>query len=214
VTPFFWIRWTLRLLALVLLAALVYLVSVAVRVWHTGVSDATPRHADAIVVLGASQYDGRPSEVFATRLSHARDLFLRGVASRIITVGGSIPGDRYSEAGAGQSWLVQHGVPQERILPLAVGRDTLQSVRAVDATFERRGWHSAVLVTDPWHEFRSRAMADAQGIDASTSPTTSGPVATESLGATVHYIARETLGYVYWRVTRNDAVHGTSSTGT
>jgi len=182
---------------------------VAVHVWWVARHDDRPR-SDAIVVLGASQYNGRPSAVFAARLDHAKALYDAHVAPRIITVGGKQPGDVFTEARAGQNYLVAHGVPADAILPVESGRDTLQSVRAVSDTFEGRGWHSAVIVTDPWHCLRARTMARDEGIVAETSPERTGP-ATDSRRTEVRYIWRETVAYIYYSIFGNDNVHSTGA---
>jgi uncharacterized SAM-binding protein YcdF (DUF218 family) len=204
-----WVRWILRIvLALVGLTVLVagY---VAGHIMWVANHDSRPR-SDAIVVLGASQYNGRPSPVFAARLEHAKALYDAHVAPRIVTVGGNQPGDVTTEAQAGQDYLVAHGVPSDAILPVRTGRDTLQSMRAVAAAFRDHGWKSAVLVTDPWHCLRARSMARDSGIDASTSPEHTGP-AVGSVTTDIHYIARETLAYVYYSLFGDDNVHSTGA---
>jgi uncharacterized SAM-binding protein YcdF (DUF218 family) len=185
-----------RILAAVVLLPVVVFLGTAARVWWVARQDAHPR-SDAIVVLGASQFDGRPSTVFRSRLDHALHLWEEGVAPRIVTVGGGRPGDRFTEAAAGARYLQEHGVTA--VLAVPKGSDTLQSLRAVDEAFKSRGWHSAVIVTDPWHSLRSRRMAQDLGIDAHTSPTRTGP-AVRTRGTEVRYIARETAAYLYYRV--------------
>ena len=185
-----------RLIALVLLLAFAVVGGTAARVWWVARQDDRPR-ADAIVVLGASQFDGRPSAVLRARLDHAKELYDAGVAPRVVTVGGGRPGDRFTEAEAGANYLEGKGV--EGVVAIGVGSDTLRSLKAMDARFEQEGWDSAVLVTDPWHSLRSRRMAQDLGIEAATSPARSGPaVATRS--TEVRYIARETAAYLYYRV--------------
>jgi uncharacterized SAM-binding protein YcdF (DUF218 family) len=154
---------------------------------------------DTIVVLGASQFDGRPSAVFRARLDHAITLYQDGVAPYVVTVGGSQPGDRFSEAAAGRNYLVSHGVPRDQVTAVGVGNDTLSSLRAAAAVLHDRGWHGAVLVTDPWHELRSRRIAEDVGIDAATSPARSGP-AVHTRGTEIHYVARETMAFLYYRM--------------
>lgn len=182
--------------ALVLVVALV-LAGTAADVWWTARTD-DRQHTDAIVVLGASQYDGRPSAVLASRLDHARALFRDGVAPRILTVGGAAPGDRYTEAQSGEAYLRKHGVDRTRVLAIGKGRNTLQSLQALDSVMTARGWRSVTLVTDPWHSLRSRTMARDLGLTAQTSPTRKGPsVRTRETEA--RYIARETAAYLYYR---------------
>jgi uncharacterized SAM-binding protein YcdF (DUF218 family) len=208
-TPLSWVRWSLRIFFGLLLGAVVVVTYVAGHIWWVARQDSAPR-SDAIVVLGASQFDGRPSQVFAARLDHAIELFRRGVAPRIVTVGGNQPGDRFTEARAAQNYLVANGVDADAVLPVETGQDTLQSMRAVARTFDTRGWHSAVLVTDPWHCLRARTMARDAGIEAETSPERTGP-AVDSRGTEARYIARETVAYIYYSIFGNDNVHSTGA---
>jgi uncharacterized SAM-binding protein YcdF (DUF218 family) len=192
-----------RLVALVLLAVLAVLGGTAARVWWVARQDARPV-SDAIVVLGASQFDGRPSAVFRARLDHAADLYDAGVAPVVVTVGGGQPGDRTTEGAAGAAYLSGKGV---KALAVGEGSDTLQSLRALDRVYAERGWRTAVLVTDPWHSLRARRMATDLGLDAVTSPTRSGP-AVQTRSTELRYIARETAAYLYYR-----AFHRSSDAG-
>jgi uncharacterized SAM-binding protein YcdF (DUF218 family) len=184
-----------RLVAALLLVAVLVVGGTASRVWWVARQDSHP-HSDAIVVLGASQYDGTPSSVFRARLLHARQLFDEGVAPRVVTVGGGAPGDRFTEAESGARFLRERGVT---VVAVGTGRNTLQSLQAVEQEFGRQGWRSAVLVTDPWHELRSRRMATDLGIRATTSPTRTGP-AVRDRGTELRYVLRETAAYLYYRV--------------
>ncbi|MDQ1697475.1 MAG: hypothetical protein QOJ03_2828 [Frankiaceae bacterium] len=208
-TPLFWLKWTLRVFFGLLLGATLIVVFVAGHIWWLARHDSHPR-SDAIVVLGASQFNGTPSAVFAARLDHAKALYDAHVAPRIITVGGKLAGDEFTEARAGQNYLVSHGVPSDAILPVESGNDTLQSVRAVSEQFKARGWQTAVIVTDPWHCLRARTMARDAHIDAQTSPERTGP-AVNSRGTEVRYITRETIAYIYYSIFGNDNVHSTGA---
>ena len=159
--------------------------------------DRTP--TDAVVVLGAAQFDGRPSPVLEARLAHAGELYREGVAPHVVTVGSNQPGDRTTEAAVGTEWLVAAGVPRTDVTAVPVGHDTLSSLIAVAHLMASRGWTSATLVTDPAHEARSLAMARALGISAHGSPTRSG----SGSSLTVEYVVRETEGLLYfWLVER------------
>jgi uncharacterized SAM-binding protein YcdF (DUF218 family) len=185
-----------RILAVLVLLPVLVLAGTAARVWWVARQDDRP-HSDAIVVLGASQFDGRPSAVFRARLDHAAALFHDGVAPRIVTVGGGRTGDRFTEAEAGKRYLATQGV--SAVVAVGVGGDTLQSLKAVAVVYDRQGWKSAVLVTDPWHSLRSRRMAQDLGIRAATSPTRTGP-ANASRSTEARYVARETAAYLYYRL--------------
>lgn len=193
-----WFRWARRLVALLLLAVVVVLGVTAFRVWYVARSD-DRTHRQVIIVLGASQFDGRPSEVFQARLDHAEALYRAGIAPRIITVGGGRSGDRFTEGAAGRNYLVAHGVPPSAAIAVGTGSDTLLSLQAVAKTMKRDGWHTAVLVTDPWHELRCQAMATDQGLTVGTSPSRAGP-AVRTRGTEARYIARETAAYLYYKL--------------
>ena len=185
----------LRLVGVLTASVLLVILATAARVWWVARDDNHPR-SDAIVVLGASQFDGRPSAVFRSRLDHARALYDQGVAPRVVVLGGGALGDRTTEGASGAAYLTARGVTS---VAVGEGRDTLQSMRALDRVFQARSWHSAVLVTDPWHSLRSLRMAGDLGIRATSSPTRSGP-SVRTRGTEVHYIARETGAYLYYRL--------------
>ncbi|KQX70020.1 hypothetical protein ASD06_00240 [Angustibacter sp. Root456] len=188
------------LLVGVLLLAVVVLAVTAVRVVRQGRSD-DARQADAIVVLGAAQFDGRPQEYLVARLQHAQDLYESGTAPRIVTLGGKQPGDRFTEGQAGRAWLVDHGVPASDVVAVGEGNDTLESIQAAAELFDRKGWHDAVVVTDPWHELRSTTMLRDAGVTAYGSPTSTGP-SVAGLGVKVRYVGRETVAYLAYELSR------------
>jgi uncharacterized SAM-binding protein YcdF (DUF218 family) len=193
---FFAFRWLRRAVTAVVLACLLVLVGTAATVWWVARQDDRPT-SDAIVVLGASQFDGRPSSVFEARLEHAKALFEDGVAPRVVTVGGGRPGDRTTEAESGARYLEQRGVDA---VAVPEGRDTLESLEAVEGLFVERGWGSAVLVTDPWHVLRSQTMARDLGLTVESSPTRAGP-SVRTRGTQFRYIVRETAAYLYYQAT-------------
>lgn len=179
------------------------------RVWQVARTD-DRRAADIVVVLGAAQYDGRPSSILQARLDHAARLYREGVAPTVVTVGGRRAGDAFTEAQAGEHYLVQAGLPDAAVLAVDAGSDTLTSLRAVASAASERGWHSAVIVSDPWHSLRARTMARDAGLSAWTSPTRRGPVV-QTRQTQARYILRETAGMLYYRLTHAPAE--TPSTG-
>ena len=183
-----------------LLLLVVALVLTAATVVQHGRSD-DARRADAIVVLGAAQFDGRPQEYLVARLQHARDLYESGTAPRIVTLGGKQPGDRFTEGEAGRRWLVDHGVPASDVVAVGEGNDTLESIQAAADVFDRNGWGSAVVVTDPWHELRSTTMLRDAGITSYGSPTRTGP-SVAGTAVKVRYVARETVAVMAYEVSR------------
>lgn len=147
--------------------------AVSVLVWS---SRDEARPAQAIVVLGAAQYAGKPSPVLRARLDHALDLWNRHLASLLILTGGTGSGDTTSEAAVGRKYAKKHGVPDSAILVENEGRTTSESMRAVAGMLEVRGLQSALLVSDPFHMLRLRILARRFGFTPYTSPTRTSPI--------------------------------------
>ena len=145
------------------------------QVWSAARSDGA-RPADAIVVLGAAQYDGRPSPVLRARLDHAAGLYAKGIAPTVVVTGGRADGDRFTEASASARYLHTRGVPDEAILREVDGRNSWESLAASARFLKRRGITDVVLVSDPFHAARIKAMAKDLGLDAATSPTRTSPI--------------------------------------
>ncbi|EHY91072.1 hypothetical protein SacazDRAFT_04223 [Saccharomonospora azurea NA-128] len=189
----------------IVLVGLLIVGGTAFRVWHVARADERPA-ADAIVVLGAAQYNGRPSEIFQARLAHAQQLYEQGVAGVIVTTGGMADGDTFTEADAGANWLRGQGVPAGALLSVGEGNDTLRSIRAAADVIKSRGWSDVVIVSDPWHSLRAGIMAEDSGLTVATSPTHSGPIV-QTRSTQARYILRETAALLYYRVSKNPADH-------
>ncbi|MDT7703444.1 MAG: hypothetical protein QOJ30_5769 [Pseudonocardiales bacterium] len=196
-------RWIRRLLVGTVLMAVIIVGGTAFRVWQVARVDGD-RPVDAVVVLGAAQYDGEPSPVLAARLRHALALYQDGLAPRIVTVGGKQAGDLYTEAEAGRRYLTARGVPAAAIDMVDEGTDTLGSLKSVATRAGQEGWSSVLVVSDPWHSLRARTMARDAGLDAWTSPTRSGPVV-QTRETQARYIFRETGALLYYRLTHASA---------
>lgn len=177
-TPVLRRRWPRRVglgaAALALLAIGYYGVTLY-QVHATGRSDQA-RRVDAIVVLGAAQYDGRPSPQLAARLDHAADLWALGLADVVVVTGGNQPGDRFTEAGASAMYLADSGVPGDSILQESEGHSTYASLDGVATILRERGQFRVLLVTDPFHSLRARLIAQELGLVAYVSPTRTSPV--------------------------------------
>jgi uncharacterized SAM-binding protein YcdF (DUF218 family) len=191
-----------RLFARLVIAGLIAGIAIggyaAYRIWDQGNRDErTP--ADAIVVMGAAQYDGRPSPVFAARLDHAIALYHDGVASRLIVTGGKREGDRTTEAASARSYAIEHGVPENAILSEDASRTTLQSIRRVAALMRDKDIGSAVFVSDPSHLLRVLRMASDEGINGYGSPTRPSPLERDPLArvdAIVHELGALAVYFV------------------
>jgi vancomycin permeability regulator SanA len=203
-----WWMWLVRAVLAVVVAIVITAMVTVGEVWWVGRQDHRPA-ADAVIVLGASQYNGRPSAVFAARLDHAAELYRSGVAPKVITVGGRLPGDQYTEAQAGANYLARQGVPRSALLAVPEGSDTLLSLSAAAGEMNVRSLHSAVLVTDRWHSLRSVAIARDLGLAAATSPATTGP-ANRGVSTQVRYIVREAVGYRFYQLFHRPSPTGVS----
>jgi uncharacterized SAM-binding protein YcdF (DUF218 family) len=147
------------------------------------------RPADAIVVMGAAQYDGRPSPVFAARLDHAIALYHAGIAPTLVVTGGKADGDRTTEAASARAYAIARGVPPDAILSEDLSRTTRESIHSVGKLLRDHDLTNAVFVSDRPHMLRVLRMAADDGIAAWGSPTATSPIeadVTGRLDATLH----------------------------
>ena len=133
------------------------------------------RRADAIIVMGAAQYQGKPSPVLRARLDHALALLQRGLAPRLVLTGGSGMGDTASEAAVSRSYVIARGVPDSAILLENEGRTSAQSLRAAVDLLHARGFATAIVVSDPFTMLRLEILGRRYGIDPYTSPALAAP---------------------------------------
>lgn len=155
--------------------------------------------SDCIVVLGAAQYNGRPSPVLKARLDHSVDLFNRKLAPRIITTGGYGLDKKFTEAGAAREYLVKRGVPAASIEVDPNGETTLQSVRSVKERLQHEGVRSCIVVSDGFHLFRSKAIFAHEGILVYPSPAPGSPIENSPVARFWHSL-REVLVYFAYRL--------------
>jgi vancomycin permeability regulator SanA len=153
--------------------------------------------SDAIGVFGAAEYDGRPSPVYRARLNHALDLYNRGIAPLIITLGGN-GGDQYNEGAVGRDYLVGMGVPSEDIIAETESRSTTESASRIAVIARANGMHRLVIVSDGPHLFRIHAICAADGLDVLTSPRPVVPI--EGSSGDFERIVHEILSYTAWRL--------------
>jgi uncharacterized SAM-binding protein YcdF (DUF218 family) len=151
-----------------------WLVSLAAVWFWSRRDDARP--AAAIVVLGAAQYEGRPSPVLRARLDHAIDLFRRRFAERIIFTGGVGDRDTTSEAAVAQRYAIEHGIPPRAILIETIGRSTDESMQQVATLMDALPSRDVILVSDPFHMLRLSIIARRYGLTPITSPTRTSPI--------------------------------------
>ncbi|MGD0830484.1 MAG: YdcF family protein [Terracidiphilus sp.] len=193
-------HWVLRLLTFLFLALMVACLGWFGWVYaqienYAGLEQAAP--SDAIGVLGAAEYDGRPSPVFRARLDHAKELYSRGIAPIIITLGGT-GGDQYTEGAVGREYLMSLGVPESAIIAETESRNTEEQARRIAVIARANGMRRLVVVSDGTHLFRIHAICAADGLDVLTSPRPRGSIA----GGTQEFerLAHEILSYTAWRM--------------
>jgi uncharacterized SAM-binding protein YcdF (DUF218 family) len=184
-----------RILLCLLLVVLAYFAVSTAMVARWMGKDERPK-VDAIVVLGAAQYDGRPSAIYEARLEHAVDLYTGGVAPLLVFTGGKEEGDRFTEGGSGARWAKARGVPEEAVLAEERSRTTYQNLAGAKLALQRRdpggGRPRIVVVSDPFHMFRAVKQAADLGMDAYPSPTRTSPLSASRLKLT-ELVVREDL---------------------
>jgi uncharacterized SAM-binding protein YcdF (DUF218 family) len=152
--------------------------------------------ADAIMVLGAAEYRGKPSPVLEARLNHALFLYLKGLAPRVITTGGAGGDPVFTEGSVGRAYLTTHGVPPEAIVVEREGESTAQSVAAVVEIMRRMNLKSAIVVSDGYHIFRVKKMLESSGLKVYGSPRPSIP---PGEWRARWQDLRQAIGYLLWR---------------
>jgi uncharacterized SAM-binding protein YcdF (DUF218 family) len=189
------LRFIVRVVTFLVMLILIYLVVTAVQVWLTG-RRYEPRPAGAIVVMGAAQYNGAPSPDLASRLDEAELLWHQHYATDIMVTGSKEPGDRYTESEASARYLIAAGIPSDVILQ-AGGNDSWQSLSLATPVLVDHRDGTVLVVTDPFHEDRSLAIASSLDLTPYPTPTRTSPIKGLS---TVPYYAKETLGVALGRI--------------
>ena len=185
-----------KVVVALLAAAVLYLGVTFAQVWRAARNDQA-RPAEAIVVFGTAQYNGVPSPVLAARLDHAIELYKKDLAPVIVVTGGNQPGDSFTEATASANYLIERGVPDEDVLREVSGTSSWQSLAAAANFLDDREITDVLLVSDPFHSLRIRAMASELGLDGHSSPTRTSPIR----GMTeARYMARETVAVAVGRI--------------
>jgi uncharacterized SAM-binding protein YcdF (DUF218 family) len=190
------VKLAVKLVVGLLAAVVLYLGVTFVQVWRAARHDQA-RSADAIVVFGTAQYNGVPSPVLAARLDHAIELYEKDLAPVIVVTGGNQPGDQFTEATASANYLIQRGVPDEDVLREVSGTSSWQSLAAAANFLDDRDIDDVLLVSDPFHSLRIRAMATELGLEAHSSPTKTSPIRGMS---EARYMARETVAVAVGRI--------------
>lgn len=189
-------KWIVGAALLLLAVILGYLAYIASQIQKESTVD-EEHTADAIVVLGAAEYRGRPSPVLEARLNHALFLYLKGLAPRIITTGGAGGDPMFTESTVARAYLSRRGVPAEAITVENEGESTAQSIVAVTEIMRRMNLRSAIVVSDGYHIYRVKKMLQASGIKVYGSPRPSAP---QTGWHEKWAYFRQAVGYALWRI--------------
>lgn len=186
--------WVLPVLA----AAVVfgYLVSLSMRIEKQSVRDEAHR-ADVIIVMGAAEYRGRPSPVLRARLDHAVELYRKGYSSLFLTTGGAGGDPKFTEAEVGRSYLIDRGIPPERVVVENQGETTAQSLATAFEIMQRMGLRSCIVVSDGYHIFRAKKFLQAEGLTVFGSPRLSHK---EPEWKEWWEYFRQAVGFVLWQI--------------
>ncbi len=188
-----WLFWTTVLAALMALA-------VFASIFATILKDSTKQElhsADAIIVFGAAQYDGRPSPVFRARLDHANELFRQGLAPVVITTGGSAADPKFSEGGVGHDYLMRKGIPESALIGETQATDTAESAERVATIRRTNHMNSCLAVSDSYHMFRIRMLLMHQGLRVFLAPRPDSRP--KSLWLSMVALMKESASYLLWR---------------
>lgn len=187
----------LYLFAIILLSTLGWCVWVYTQIERFAYEDQAAA-ADVICVFGAAEYSGRPSPVLRARLDHALALYEHGIAPVVLTLGGSAPGDTYSEGEVGQAYLRANGVPEKAIIAETKSRSTEEQAVRIVTIARTNGYKRVVIVSDPAHLFRIREICTHEGLAVLTSPRQQ--VSAVGSGSEWQQVGHEILAYTAWRL--------------
>jgi uncharacterized SAM-binding protein YcdF (DUF218 family) len=154
--------------------------------------------AQAIVVFGAAEYDGRPSPVFRARLDHANELFRQGLAPVVITTGGAAADPKYSEGGVGHDYLMRKGVPESALIAETQASNTAESAARVAVIMRANHMDQCIAVSDAYHMFRIRKLLEHEGMRVLLAPRADSKP--KSAWQRTLAIMRESFSYVLWRL--------------
>ena len=188
-----WLFWTTLVAAVMVLA-------VFSSIFVSILNDSTKQElhsADAIIVFGAAQYDGRPSPVFRARLDHANELFRQGWAPVVITTGGAAADPKFSEGGVGRNYLMRKGIPESALIAETQANDTAESAERVAAIMRANHMNSCLAVSDAYHMFRIRMLLMHQGLHIFLAPRPDSRP--KSLWLSTLALMKESVSYLLWR---------------
>lgn len=200
----FLFRFFFKFLTFLLVLALAIPTFALARVWYSA-NNETIRKADAIVLMGAAQLDGKPGQVLEARLKEVLRIYERDFADQVFTLGEGAPGDRFTEAGTSREWLARNGLGWKSVTAIKIGRDSYTSIEALAKNIDKDKYKSIIVVTDPYHCFRSVTIARDFGFDATCSPVRTGIASLDKAG--FRYLLRETGAYLAYITLGRRGIH-------
>ena len=200
----FLFRFFFKFLTFLLVLALAIPTFALARVWYSA-NNETIRKADAIVLMGAAQLDGKPGQVLEARLKEVLRIYEKDFADQVFTLGEGAPGDRFTEAGTSREWLARNGLGWKSVTAIKIGRDSYTSIEALAKNIDKDKYKSIIIVTDPYHCFRSVTIAKDFGFDATCSPVRTGIASLDKAG--FRYLLRETGAYLAYITLGRRGIH-------
>lgn len=200
----FLFRFFFKFLTFFLVLALAIPTFALARVWYSA-NNETIRKADAIVLMGAAQLDGKPGQVLEARLKEVLRIYEKDFADQVFTLGEGAPGDRFTEAGTSREWLARNGLGWKSVTAIKIGRDSYTSIEALAKNIDKDKYKSIIIVTDPYHCFRSITIARDFGFDATCSPVRTGIASLDKAG--FRYLLRETGAYLAYITLGRRGIH-------
>lgn len=189
----FWLFWTPVAFLLIVLTAWLSFVPSVIHDSHKQ----ELRPADAIVVFGAAEYDGRPSPVFRARLDHAEQLFRRGLAPVVITTGGAAADPKFSEGGVGHDYLLRKGVPESALIAETQASNTAESAERIATIMRANQMKTCIAVSDAYHMFRIRKLLEHEDVQVMLAPRPESKPKSAWLRAAA--VLRESASFLLWR---------------
>ena len=129
------------------------------------------QNADAAIILGAAAWGKKPSPVFRERIRHAIDLYQQKRVSVLIFTGGTPKEGYETEAQVGKAYAMSQGIPERDIIIEEKSRDTSENFAFTKTEIQNSSLNTFLIVSDPYHMYRSMMIAKDNGYIAYPSPT-------------------------------------------
>jgi uncharacterized SAM-binding protein YcdF (DUF218 family) len=167
-----------RLTGFIFLLLIIYILFTFSQVYFAARNDTISKNtkADVVLVLGAAQFNGKPSKVLQARLDYALELYRKTDVKYIVVTGGKLSGDISSEASASANYLLQNGVDDSKILREVNGSSTYDSLQDSAKFLKEKNLTKVILVTDGFHQLRSKLIAQEFGLTVITAPAKNSPI--------------------------------------